>query len=483
MVPNIARNGSSFRGAGAYHLHDKPTGTETRPRSAERVAFTATRNLANDDPHLALDEMWRTADDAAFLKSAASASQRGRKNVAPVKTISLAWSPAQAPTQQVMIAAADSFLRAMGWHQHQAVFVAHCDAAHPHIHIILNRIHPDTGRTLNDWQERRRAQAWALAYERENGPVLCKGRAVRYETRARAEPLGLPYRQAKLLSGSSSRSARNAVACTQRRQFARAWTQHYRYQNAQLARLADQRRVMQRLAVSLAREGDSHGAQRALNAFNDRHQRSCYALTQARTVLARAQDTNFVRLRDQHMAAPRPANDNHAKLVHVPSFQPARIRLERLHEYHQSPLNLRSLIALQRLERRQLLATQSASYGAMRQRRAARHAAALARTEVAVTFAGRWAAIRRMPPALRAPAAAALKLEEAAALSSRLAYHASRLRAADRAECSALRSVQLAERRALLFRHRLARLAAAFRSRRPWRSVPARPATGPPAPL
>jgi len=77
MVPNIARNGSSFRGAGAYHLHDKPGPGEVRPRTAARVAFTATRNLANEDPHAALDEMWRTARDAAYLKAATAPSPPG----------------------------------------------------------------------------------------------------------------------------------------------------------------------------------------------------------------------------------------------------------------------------------------------------------------------------------------------------------------------------------------------------------------------
>src|SRR5437868_3597730 len=103
MVPNISANGKSFRGAGAYHLHDKPTAAEAYPRTAMRLAFTATRNLANDEPHAALDEMWRTAEDAAHLKARSGAAQRGRKNETPVKTISLAWAPGQTPTRHDMI--------------------------------------------------------------------------------------------------------------------------------------------------------------------------------------------------------------------------------------------------------------------------------------------------------------------------------------------------------------------------------------------
>src|SRR5262245_30464764 len=130
MVPNISHNGRSFRGAGAYHLHDKPSSAHPRPRTTERVAFTAARNLANTDPHAALDEMWRTAEDAAHLKQRSGYAPSGRKTVSPVKTVSLAWAPGQSPTREEMCAAADSFLKAMGWGEHQALYVAHNDTRH-----------------------------------------------------------------------------------------------------------------------------------------------------------------------------------------------------------------------------------------------------------------------------------------------------------------------------------------------------------------
>ena len=121
MVPNISPNGQSFRGAGAYHLHDKPSAHDLQPRTSLRVAFTATRNLANQDPRAALDEMWRAADDAAHLKTISGAGRQGRKNDTPVKTISLAWAPGQHPTQSEMIRAADRFLLAMGWQDRKSV--------------------------------------------------------------------------------------------------------------------------------------------------------------------------------------------------------------------------------------------------------------------------------------------------------------------------------------------------------------------------
>ncbi len=157
MIPNIARGGTSFRGAGKYYLHDKTPETERGDDDAlehlttrERVAFTVTRNCVNDDPEQAIDEMWTTAAAQDELKREAGLKLGGRKCTNPVKTISLSWHPSETPTQEQMIEAADSYLKKMGWSEHQALFVGHNDTEHPHIHIILNRVNPETGRVLDD---------------------------------------------------------------------------------------------------------------------------------------------------------------------------------------------------------------------------------------------------------------------------------------------------------------------------------------------
>ena len=68
MVPNL-KKGSSFRGAMLYYLHDKRQEGEFLRLSEERVAWTATRNCAANDPELAFQEMSATAWDAERLKA------------------------------------------------------------------------------------------------------------------------------------------------------------------------------------------------------------------------------------------------------------------------------------------------------------------------------------------------------------------------------------------------------------------------------
>ncbi len=199
MIIRISKSGGSFLGAGKYYLHDK-LGDElaraaqsgervsVRDQSDERVWFTDTRNCINTHPERALEEMWRTAEDQAWLKQQAGVKRGGRTCEDPVKTISLSWHKDDQPEPQHMVEQADRFLKHMGWDAHQAVYVGHNDTEHRHIHIILNRINPENGRTLDDYREQKRAQVWALAYEKEHDNVRCEEREVRAAKREHRAP-------------------------------------------------------------------------------------------------------------------------------------------------------------------------------------------------------------------------------------------------------------------------------------------------------
>ena len=81
MIPNIAKKGHNFKGAALYYLHDKALDSdapnELKPKTDERVAFIATRNLAFDDPDKAVSEMIATAWAQNDLKREAGLSTAG----------------------------------------------------------------------------------------------------------------------------------------------------------------------------------------------------------------------------------------------------------------------------------------------------------------------------------------------------------------------------------------------------------------------
>jgi hypothetical protein len=179
MIPRI-QTGTSFRGAGLYYLHDKKQDGERERLTTDRVAWTHSLNTLEDEPQAVLDEMRQTALDQGMLKQLAGNRGDGRPTGRTVMTVALAWSPDQSPDRAQMIEAGISFLDHMGWQEHQVLFVAHNDTAHPHVHLIINRVHPESGMTLDDNWSKRRSQQWALAYEREHGHIYCDAREAKY---------------------------------------------------------------------------------------------------------------------------------------------------------------------------------------------------------------------------------------------------------------------------------------------------------------
>lgn len=170
MIVKISASGKSFKGLSHYVMHDPKADTK------ERVAWTHTHNLSNDDVSSAVNEMYLTAENAELLKQEAGIRAGGRTTENSAKHISLNWDPADNPSRDHMIKTSEHFLESMGWSEHQAIFVAHSDKAYKHVHIILNAIHPETGLHLNESYEHRRTQCWAAEYERAQDCIRCPQR-------------------------------------------------------------------------------------------------------------------------------------------------------------------------------------------------------------------------------------------------------------------------------------------------------------------
>jgi len=171
MIVRILSRGKSFKGLATYLTHDAE-----KAKTEERVAWTHTLNLAHDGTEAAVHEMLWTSRNAELLKQEAGIRAGGRATENAVKHLSLNWAPDETPTRAHMIETTEDFLRHMKWQDHQALLVAHDDKEHAHVHVMLNVIHPETGLRLDDGFERRRAQEWALEYEREQGRIYCEQR-------------------------------------------------------------------------------------------------------------------------------------------------------------------------------------------------------------------------------------------------------------------------------------------------------------------
>jgi hypothetical protein len=191
MIVKIGSGGKSFKGLSEYLMHDP------KARSEDRVDWTHTHNLGHDHVPSAVDEMLWTARNAELLKQEAGIRAGGRVTESSVKEVSLNWSPEDKPTREHMIATSEDFLRHMNWHEHQTLMVAHNDKPHAHVHLMINVVHPETGLHLDDGFEKRRAQTWALEYEKENDRIYCEQRlrAVGEREDAPTRPAWLAFQQ------------------------------------------------------------------------------------------------------------------------------------------------------------------------------------------------------------------------------------------------------------------------------------------------
>jgi Relaxase/Mobilisation nuclease domain len=185
MVPAIAAGGRSFRGAALYYLHDKREDGEAVRLTADRVAWVETVNLPTGDPERAWRIMAHTALAQAELKAAAGTKATGRKLEKPVFAYSIAWHPGEKPAKTEMMDAARSSLEAQGLEEH--LILCHDDEPQAHVHIIVNRVHPATGKAATLSNSKLKLSQWAEGYERGRGKILCPQRVKNNARRSRGE--------------------------------------------------------------------------------------------------------------------------------------------------------------------------------------------------------------------------------------------------------------------------------------------------------
>ena len=176
MVVKMAAPGRSFGGVVDYCLHDpRMPGEAHHPESAERVEWTETRNLATSEGERAGRIMAATAEASPELKRLAGGAATGRKLEKPVCHYSLNWAKDEKPDRQEMRRAAAESLKALGMERRQALIVSHRDGQ-PHVHVIANRVDPESGKAAGLNRSKLRLSKWAERYEREQGKIRCPER-------------------------------------------------------------------------------------------------------------------------------------------------------------------------------------------------------------------------------------------------------------------------------------------------------------------
>jgi hypothetical protein len=166
--------GTSFKGALIYALHDKDAVTK------ERVGFVELRNLATDNPDRAWSEMMALVDAADDLKRRSGVKATGRKMTKPVYAFTLNWHEADHPDAAHMRETALDALKTLGMENLQAVIVEHTDRPHRHVHVIVNLIDPDTGKSVSLSNDEHKLDRWADDYEQAQGVIRSPDRRAKF---------------------------------------------------------------------------------------------------------------------------------------------------------------------------------------------------------------------------------------------------------------------------------------------------------------
>lgn len=153
----MSHSAKSF-GTLADYLANGRSGEES-----ERVAWSASRNLPTADPELAGKIMRATAAQNVRVKD-------------PVYHLTLSFDPGDAVDRAAMEHVVDRVIAALDLHGHQLLIVSHRDRGHPHMHLLINRVHPETGRVWNRWQDRAIIQEVLREEERALGLRTVPGR-------------------------------------------------------------------------------------------------------------------------------------------------------------------------------------------------------------------------------------------------------------------------------------------------------------------
>lgn len=131
----------------------------TKGQSPERVAWMEVRNLETEDPHAA----------AAIMEATAAQNLRCEK---PIYHFVVSFDPEDAKRgkvpPEVMREIAGKTLDRLSLNEYQTLIYAHKDTEHPHIHFLVNRIHPRTGKAFSRHNDGR------------NLSVLCREVALEY---------------------------------------------------------------------------------------------------------------------------------------------------------------------------------------------------------------------------------------------------------------------------------------------------------------
>ena len=185
--------GRGLTGAIRYAMGEgnDPVTNERRPAAANdeasRVAWISGQGWEGGwkpETRQDVETARRSMENLAFMQQG-----RTKRCEKDCMHLVLAWRKGEHPEREEMERAAREALAAVGMEKARAIFIAHNDTDHAHLHIVASRINPETRLTFRDSYSHLKWQKWALKWEREHGQVQCQKRENRSQIQTAIEEL------------------------------------------------------------------------------------------------------------------------------------------------------------------------------------------------------------------------------------------------------------------------------------------------------
>lgn len=200
QVPNPKK--SAGKAARVGNLSDYIRGDRERdPRNSETCLHFGAVGFLSDDYAAQQAEMLALAQDA----------KRSRD---PIEHLVVSWPAFERPTPQQCDAVVQTLLQHFGMERHQAFYGLHSDTDNQHLHVMLNRVDPLTGRAKqihHGWTHEAMQQVSALidhdhGWVREQGArwVVRNSQLTEVDPVSPRPPLPQPIRDQEIRTGEKS---------------------------------------------------------------------------------------------------------------------------------------------------------------------------------------------------------------------------------------------------------------------------------------
>jgi hypothetical protein len=159
VIGRVWQSGRGFKGSFRYML----TGEDGLTRVEDRVAWMGFHNLPTRDPEVA----------ACMMAATANASVSNTRK--PLYHFSVSCAPDDPVDRNVFRRIAARTIRDLGLQDYEVAVFAHKDRPHPHLHFVVNRVHPERHTLWSPWRDQYRIERSLRAQERELGLRIVPG--------------------------------------------------------------------------------------------------------------------------------------------------------------------------------------------------------------------------------------------------------------------------------------------------------------------